>query len=125
MNFTFEQLSNVVTSLSNQIPISIVNENELEIVRLSRGNTTIDFLRGENEKLDLIMVIKCDSGIKLNPAVVCCIDNASTTTVLSVGMTVAELFVNTPGNRDIARIQSMILDDIQAIFTAMAKEQYH
>lgn len=123
MKFKFEQLLGAAKALANKIPITVDEDNT--IITLTRGATSIDLLRGYNEKLDLGMTIRFDPNGKKDFAVLCELDNAGTIGALDVAIHVARLFVNVPNKPDTIDNQKAMLNDIAALFERADKKKYH
>lgn len=125
MNFTFEQMVKVVPALSDKMTIGVKNKNDTEIITITRGKTEVDFLRGKDEQLDLIMTIKVENAEEPKNALSCNLDNSGTAPPLTVGMSVAQMFVNYPHHSDTLENQQALLMDIANLFKQITIKQYH
>lgn len=118
MKFKFEQLLTAARVLSTNLPVTISEDKT--VITLTRGITSIDFVRGENVKLDLMMVVKFHPDGEKDTAIVCALDNAGTIPTLSVGIAVADTFTRLPNNQDSVDNQKALINDFSALFSRAA-----
>lgn len=121
MKFKFEQLLTAARALATTKPVTISEDNC--VITITRGITEIDFLRGENQKRDLLMVVKSIPYGKKDTAVVHALDNAGTITTLGVGVVAAEQFTNSPHNHDTVINKKEIINDLAALFARAASKR--